>query len=118
MQYEENELLITTEDIGSEEKGNLIPAGSEVNFIKVVDNDSDLAKALIAFRFGTKILVTLESNVRPKDKKKLKNAHKEFNKNMMRHHPRTRRYQPNRFLKVYFRIYYFISDLFGRKKEV
>ena len=116
MIYEENELLITTEDIGSELKGNLIPEGTEVNFIKVVDNESDLAQSLIAFRYGKKILVTLESRVRPKNKKKIKNAHKEFNMNMMRHHPRTRRYHPNLLLKIYFRLHYFFIDLFGGKK--
>jgi len=117
MNYDENEILITTEPIGSEKKGNLIPAGTEVNFIKVVDNQNDLAQTLLAFRYDGKILVTLESNVRPKNKKKIKKAHKEFNKNMMRHHPRTRRYHPNFFLKVYFRIHYFFVDLFGGKSE-
>jgi hypothetical protein len=115
MNYEENEPLVLTEDFGSEKKGNLIKKGTEVVFIKVVDNENDLANALVAFRYGKKILVTLESKIRPKNKKKIKDAHKEFNRNMMRHHPRTRRYHPNLILRYYFRVHYYFVDLFGGK---
>ena len=115
MNYDKDEILITTEDIGSEEKHNLIPEGTEVTFIKLVDNENDLAQSLVAFKHEDRILVTLEAKIRPKSKKKLNAAHKEFNKNMMRHHPRLRRYHDNVVLKYYFRVYYYFVDLFGRK---
>jgi len=116
MFYNENESLIVTEDIGSEETGNLIPEGSEVNFIKLVDNENDLAQSMIAFKYKDRVLVALEAKLRPKNMKKVEAAKVEFNKNMMRLNPRLRRYHYNLLFRYYFRVYYFVIDLLGGKK--
>lgn len=116
MYYELNEILVTTEDIGSKEKGDLIPEGTEVNFLKIVDNENDLSQSMVAFKYNDKVMVTLEAKIRPKDTKKLKAAKKEFNRNMMRNNPRLRRYHYNLLFRYYFRIHYFFLDLFESKK--
>jgi len=108
--YQENEVLITVEPIGSEEKGNLIPVGTKVNFVKVIDDNNDLAKALVAFKYEDKVLVTLETNIKIKSWWKRRKAFKKFNNQMMVNNPRLRRYHPNIIIKMYYRIRYYILD--------
>tara|TARA_R110000851_G_scaffold21596_3_gene64748 strand:+ start:460 stop:804 length:345 start_codon:yes stop_codon:yes gene_type:complete len=114
MSYEKGEILITTEDIGSERKNNLIPAGAKVEFIKVVDADA-LDGAMIAFKHDGKTLVTYETNVKYRSFWKRRRAFKQFNNQMMINNPRLRRHHPNIFLKVYFRVFYFFTDKLGAK---
>jgi len=114
--YEENETLITTEDIGSEKKGTLIPKGSKVNFIRVADSP-DLGRCLIAIRLGERVLVVPENIVKFKSWWKRRKAFKQFNNQFMISSPRLRRHHPNLVLKLYFRTYYFFKDLFGGKDE-
>lgn len=115
MKYEDNEILLTTVKIpiGNPLDENFIPIGTEVQFFKLVDNENDLTKTLVAFRYGSKMLVTLEANLKPKNKRKLKKAFSGFNSDMMRHHPELRRYHPNPFLKAYWRLYYYVKNLLG-----
>lgn len=114
--YDENEILVTTINIGKKEKGNLIPKGTEVEFIKVVDG-SQLGQSLIAFRYNNKVLVTKEANVRPKKKRKIKKAFNEFQMTLMKDNPRLRRYHPNLILRAFYRLRYFITDFFEKEKD-
>ncbi len=70
----------------------------------------ELAKALIAVKYGDKTLVIVESNVRIKSWWRRRKAFKEFNKQMMINNPRLRRYSPNPFVKYWFRVYYWFAD--------
>jgi hypothetical protein len=114
--YEDNEKLVTVEPIGSKKKGLYIPRGTDVEFVKVVDTD-DITKSLIAFRYNDRTHVTLETNVAPKNKRKLKKQFNIFQNTMMANNPRLRRYHPNLLLRVYYRVYYFFKDRFGGKCE-
>ncbi len=114
--YEANEKLITTIDIGSEEKGNLIPSGTDVTFIKIVNDSTDLAESLIAIEHEDKILVTLETSVKYKSWFKRRRSFKQLNSQMMVNNPRLRRYHPSIILRTYYKIYYYFSDRFGGKK--
>lgn len=114
--YEDNEKLITVEPIGKKDKGDYIPKGTEVEFVKVVDTD-DITKSLIAFKYDGKVKVTLETNVAPKNKRKLKKEFNTFQKTMMANNPRLRRHHPNVFLRIYYRVYYFFKDRFGGEGE-
>ena len=112
--YKENEVVVTTEDIGSEEKGNLVPKGTKATFLKAVDAD-DLSKCLVAIQIGDRILVTLETNIKIKNWWRRRKAFKQFNNQMMLNNPRYRRYHPSLPLRLYFRLYYYIADKFGGK---
>ena len=114
--YAENEILVTTEDIGKKENGTLIPKGTVVEFIKVLDSD-DLTKSLIAIKLEDRVLVTLETNVKIKNWWKRRKAFKAFNNQMMINNPRYRRYHPNVFMRTYFKLFYFIKDKFGGNNE-
>jgi hypothetical protein len=113
--YEKDEILITTENIGSKKKGNFIPKGTEVVFLKVADG-GDLSMSMVAFEYDGKTRVTLESNTRLKDKKKMRKALRASINQVMEDNPRARRYHYNFVKKVYYRIYYFFVDKFGGKK--
>jgi len=114
--YLENEILIVVEPIGKEEDGNLIPVGTKVEFVKVVDTN-DITKSLVAFKHEDKVLVTLETNVKIKSWWRRRKAFKQFNNQMMVNNPRLRRYHPNILLKLYFRVHYFMVDKFGDNNE-
>ena len=111
--YKENEVVVTTEDIGSEEKGNLVPKGTKATFLKAVDA-SDLSKCLVAIQIGDRILVTLETNIKIKNWWRRRKAFKQFNNQMMLNNPRYRRYHPNPILKAFYRVMYFFKDLGGK----
>lgn len=109
MNYEPKEKLVTVEPIGSKRKGNLIPIGTEVEFVKVQDS-ADMANTLIAFKYDSRVIVTKETNVKPINKKKVKKAFTEFDKQMMLNNPRLRRHHPNIIMRYFYRVYYYIKD--------
>lgn len=113
MKYEEKETLITVEPIGSKRKGTLIPVGTEVEFIKVQDG-ADLL-SLIAFKYNDRVVVTKETDVRPKNKRKVKKAFSAFDKQMMINNPRLRRHHSNFVLRMFYRALYFFKDMRGKK---
>ena len=114
MKYEPKEILVTVEPIGSERKGTLIPVGTEVEFIKVQDS-ADLAGTLLAFKYGERVVVTKETNVKPKNEKKVKKAFSAFDKQMMINNPRLRRHHPMFVLRMFYRALYFFKDMRGKK---
>lgn len=114
--YKEGEILITTQDVGKPDSKNFIKKGTKVTFVKVVDNENDLTKSLVAFNYGGKTLVTLETNLRIKSWWRRRQAIREFDKKMMKSNPRLRIYHYNPALRIIFKIRYFITDLFTRKK--
>jgi hypothetical protein len=107
--YEKDEILIITEDVKNIDQEIVIPKKAKVKFVKVSDS-ADLGQSLIAVEYDGRVLVTLESNVKFKSWFKRRRAFKAFNKQMMANNPRLRRYHPNIFIRVYYKIYYFIKD--------
>ena len=114
--YEKDEKLITTEKIGSKKKGNFIPKGTEVVFIKASDS-GDLSGSLIAFKYKGKTVVTSESNISVKNKRKNTKAFHETSDAMYLRIPRLRRYHYNYVKRAWYLTYYFFADLFGGKSE-
>ena len=117
--YEENETLITVENIGEEGTDKFIPKGTKVTFLKAIDNPNDLSKAMVYIRHGKRGLVVPELAVKPLDEKKLDTALDEFNKVMMQRNPELKKYHPNLFIRYFYRLVYFFKGLFGdsRKKN-
>jgi putative cell wall-binding protein len=110
--YEENEILILQEDVGK--KDNIIPKGTEVEFIKVMDNPSDLSQSLVAFKHNDRLLVTKEVNVKPKDEAKVRNAFDELNRGLIERNPELIIYHPNPVIRYYHRFIKFIKSLLKR----
>jgi hypothetical protein len=114
--YQEGEKLEVVEQFGN--KDDPIRKGTLVEYIKVFATPTDLSAAIIAVRYGDKILITKETNVRVKSWWRRRKAFKAFNKQMMINNPRLRRYHKNLILKAYYRAYYFIVDKFGGSSGV
>jgi len=114
--YQEGEKLEVVEQFGH--KDNPIKKGELVEYIKVFATPTDLSAAIIAVKYGDKILITKETNVRVKSWWRRYRAFKKFNKQMMINNPRLRRYHRNVILKAYYRAYYFFVDKFGGKDGV
>lgn len=109
--YGEKEKLVLVEPYGKEDSDKHLPKGTEVEFVKVIPNDNDLALSLIAVKVDEeRVVVMKEANVKPVDEKKIKNEFKEFQKNMMKNNPRLRIYHPNFFVRTWFKIYYYYKD--------
>ena len=115
--YSENEVLITVEDIGEENTDKFIPKGTEVIFLKVIDNPSDLSKSMVYIRHGKRGLVVPEIAVKPKDESKPMKALEEFNKAFMDLNPELKKYHPNLFIRYFYRLVYFFKGLFDGKKR-
>ena len=115
--YEENETLVTVEDIGEEGTEKFIPKGTKVVFLKAIDNMSDLSKSKVYIRYGKRGLVVPEIAVKPLDDKKLDSALAEFNKAFMELNPELKKYHPNFFIRSYYKIIYFFKDLFSGSKK-
>ena len=108
--YQDGEILEVVEAFGK--KNNRVEVGTSVEFVQAADN-ADLGQTLIAVKLGDRVIVTKETNVRVKSWWRRRKAFKQFNKQMMINNPRLRRYSSNPFVKVYFRLYYFVVDKFG-----
>jgi hypothetical protein len=109
--YSENEILVLVEDIGEEGTDKFIAKGTEVIFLKVIDNPADLSKAMVHIKHGKRGLVVPEIAVTPKDRKKLVKALDEFNKAFLEQNPDLKRYHPNIILRYYYRFIHFIKGL-------
>jgi hypothetical protein len=115
--YREEEKLILVADIGSEDLGNLIKEGTEVTFIKAIDDPSDLSKSKVYIRHGKKGYVVPEIAVRPLDENKPLNALAEFNKAFMQRNPELKIYHPNVFLRYFYRFIFWVKGLFKKEEN-
>lgn len=113
--YSENEILVLVEPHGRKDTRTYLPVGTEVTFIKVVHNDQDLSLSLVVVQYEDRIFPLKEVKVKPKNKNKLKEEFKKFNKTMMLRNPELKKYHPNLFLRYYYRLLFYIKGLFNDK---
>lgn len=115
--YSENEVLITVEDIGEKDTPKFIPKGTKVIFLKAIDNPADLSKSMVYIRHEKRGLVVPELSVAPLDKKKSINALADFNNAFMKQNPELRIYHPNFFIRMYFRLFYWVKKVINEKNK-
>jgi hypothetical protein len=109
--YKDSEILITLGEIGTKDSTNYIPINSEVTFIKSVYTD-DISKSFILIEFNGKKLLVPELSVRKRNNKEYKKHLKAFNRGLYKSNPRLRVYHTNVILRLFYKFYYFIKDIF------
>lgn len=109
--YQENEALILLQNVGKEDTETFIPKGTEVTFVKAVDNPRDLTKALVVIKFKDRIMSLPELAVKPKADKTI-DALKDFNKQMMKNRPELKVYHHNVIMRLFYRLSNLLYRLF------
>jgi len=114
--YSDNETLITISNIGTEKLPGFIPKDSEVIFIKSVYTD-DVSKSYILIEYNGKKLLVPELSVRKRNQKEYKKHLKAFNKSLYKSNPRLKIHHTNVILRLFYRLYYKIKDIFKKPKR-
>lgn len=110
--YNENETLILQQNVGKEDTESFIPKGTEVTFVKAMDNPRDLSKAIVVINYQGRIIPLPELAVAPKKQGKTVSALKEFNKQLMENRPELKVYHHNIFMRLFYRLSNLLYRLF------
>jgi hypothetical protein len=97
--YKENEPLILTKGVGREGTDGFIPEGTEVIFVRIIENRLDMFKPLVVFQYKDKQLAVPEIAVKPTVTDTI-SALEDVNKAMMDNDPNLKLYHHNRFMRV------------------
>lgn len=108
--YKENEILLLTQNVGVENTEGFIPKGSELLFLRAIDNPNDLSKSMLIVQFEDRQLALPELTLVPKEVNTIK-ALESFNKSLMDSKPELKIYHHNPFM----RLLYTITNFFDRK---
>lgn len=125
--YKEGDKLTLLQSVGKKNNSNYIEKGSTVEFIKAIDT-GDMSKSYVVVKYEDRALTIPEATVKlqegmlakliPYFSTYSKNM-REYNKMLMQHKPRLRIYHHNPIIRMFYKIVYFFSDIFGggKKKE-
>jgi len=98
--YNEKEVLILLQNVGIEGKDSFIPKGTEVTFIKAVDNKNQLSKSMLVIQFEDRQLALPELALKPKKEGMAIDALKDFNLKLMESRPELKVYHHNPIMRL------------------
>lgn len=114
--YKDKEKLILLRDVGKKGSENFIPAGSEVLFIKAIDDPNNLAKSFVIVQYENRQMALPELAVKPKGSKTIE-ALKDVNIYLMENNPELKKYHHNIFVRPFYSVLFWIKGLFSFKKR-
>ena len=114
--YKENEQVILLQNVGIEGDENFIPKGSELIFLKAVDDPRNISRSMVVVQFEDRQLALPELAVKPKHTDTI-NELKKFNSSIMEHDNHLRVYHHNPIMRFIYRVLNWIKEKFPNKEE-
>jgi len=108
--YKENQKLILTQNVGVEDTPRFIPKGTEVEFVKVIDDQKNISKAMLVIQYEDRQMVLPELALVPKDVDTV-SVLKDFNNKLIAGRPELKKYHHNFLMRFYYGVVAFFSRL-------
>ena len=109
--YDDNEILTLVQNVGIEGKDGFIPKGSEVIFVKAVDDPNNISRSMVVVNFGDRQLALPELAVKSNSVDTI-DVLKDFNRHLIDSNPDLKMYHHNKFMRAYYKVLLVLANIF------